>query len=211
MFKLTDANKIKLAALPKEIPFSLDYSSFDNGISVFNFNKFTVFPGFCDVHVHLREPGFSYKETIASGTRAAAAGGYTAVCSMPNLNPVPDSDKNLKLQTDIIEKDAVIAVYPYGSITKGEMGQELSDMDEIAEKVIAFSDDGRGVQNDSMMRSAMEKAKALDKIIVAHCEVNSLLEGGYIHKGEYAQKNGHRGICSESEYAQIERDLMLAK
>ena len=211
MFKLTDANKIKLAALPKEIPFSLDYSSFDNGISVFNFNKFTVFPGFCDVHVHLREPGFSYKETIASGTMAAAAGGYTAVCSMPNLNPVPDSAKNLKQQTDIIERDAVIAVYPYGAITKGENGEQLSDMNDIANDVIAFSDDGRGVQSDGMMRSAMKKAKELDKIIVAHCEVNSLLEGGYIHKGEYAAKNNHRGICSESEYLQIERDLKLAK
>ena len=211
MFKLTDVNKIELATLPKEILFSLDYSSFDDGISVFNFNKYTVFPGFCDVHVHLREPGFSYKETIATGTKAAAAGGYTAVCSMPNLNPVPDSSDNLKVQTDIIKKDAVIAVYPYGSITKGEMGKELSDMEDMAEVAIAFSDDGRGVQNDEMMRAAMEKAKKLDKIIVAHCEVNDLLEGGYIHKGEYAAKHGHRGICSESEYLQIERDIGFVK
>ena len=173
--------------------------------------EYTVLPGFCDVHVHLREPGFSYKETIGSGTRAAARGGYTAVCSMPNLNPVPDNAENLRVQLDIIERDAVIDVYPYGAITVGEMGRELADLDGMAGDVIAFSDDGRGVQSDDMMREAMERAKRLGKIIVAHCEVNSLLFGGYIHDGEYAKKNGHRGICSASEYEQIARDLALVR
>ena len=170
-----------------------------------------IFPGFLDVHVHLREPGFSYKETIFSGTRAAARGGYTSVCSMPNLNPVPDSRENLQAQLDIIEKDACISVYPYGAITVGEMGEELSDLSGMAERVIGFSDDGRGVQNEDMMRKAMTRAKALGKIIVAHCEDNSLLRGGYIHDGEYARAHGHRGICSESEWRQIERDLRLVK
>lgn len=170
-----------------------------------------LFPGFVDVHVHLREPGFVYKETIQSGTSSAARGGFTHVCSMPNLNPVPDSVENLKIQLDAIKKDAKIAVYPYGSITVGQKGEELSDLDGMAGDVIAFSDDGRGVQNEEMMRSAMIKAKALSKMIVAHCEVNDLLKGGYIHDGEYAKKHGHRGICSESEWKQIERDIALAK
>ncbi len=174
-------------------------------------NEYCVFPGFCDVHVHFREPGFSYKETIASGSSAAARGGYTVVCTMPNLNPVPDNEENIKAQTDIIKKDSVINVYPYASITVKQAGNELSDMEAMAPYAIAFSDDGRGVQSDSMMRSAMEKAKALDKIIVAHCEVNSLLKGGYIHDGIYAKEHNHRGICSESEYAQIIRDIKLAK
>ncbi len=171
--------------------------------------EYCVFPGFCDVHVHFREPGFSYKETIKSGSQCAARGGYTAVCTMPNLKPVPDSVENLRLQTEIIERDAVINVYPYASITVNQAGNQLSDIEGMKNDAIAFSDDGRGVQNDEMMRSAMEKAKSLDKIIVAHCEVNELLKGGYIHDGEYAKKNGHRGICSESEYAQIIRDIKL--
>ena len=170
-----------------------------------------IFPGFLDVHVHLREPGFSYKETILTGTKAAARGGYTSVCSMPNLNPVPDSKENLKIQLDIIEKDACISVYPYGAITVGEMGEELSDLEGIAERVVGFSDDGRGVQSEDMMREAMIRAKALGKIIVAHCEDNSLLKGGYIHDGEYARSHGHRGISSESEWAQIDRDLKLVR
>ena len=174
-------------------------------------SEYVIYPGFCDVHVHFREPGFSYKETIKSGSMAAAAGGYTAVCTMPNLSPVPDCKEHLKAQLDIIERDAVINVYPYGSITVSQNGRELSKMDELADGSIAFSDDGRGVQQDDMMRSAMLKAKALGKMIVAHCEVNSLLNKGYIHYGEYARKHGHRGICSESEYLQIERDLRLAK
>ena len=170
-----------------------------------------IFPGFLDVHVHLREPGFSYKETILTGTRAAARGGYTSVCSMPNLNPVPDSVENLKEQLDIIEKDACISVYPYGAITVGEKGEVLADLEGMAKKVIGFSDDGRGVQSEDMMREAMVRAKALGKIIVAHCEDNSLLRGGYIHDGEYARAHGHRGICSESEWGQIARDLKLVK
>jgi len=174
-------------------------------------SKYTVFPGFCDVHVHFREPGFSYKETIATGSKAAARGGYTAVCTMPNLNPVPDSVEHLREQLEIIERDAVIDVYPYASITVKQLGDELSDMEGMANDAIAFSDDGRGVQSDEMMRNAMLKAKSLGKMIVAHCEVNSLLNGGYIHDGEYAKANGHRGICSESEWAQIARDIELAK
>lgn len=183
----------------------------DNGLVSLLSEKYTVFPGFCDVHVHFREPGFSYKETIASGTSAAARGGYTAVCTMPNLSPVPDSEEHLRVQTDIIDRDAVIAVYPYGSITAAQMGERLSDMEALAGKVAGFSDDGRGVQSDELMRMAMLTAKKLGKIIVAHCEVNSLLKGGYIHDGAYAEANGHRGICSESEYLQIERDLKLAE
>ncbi len=172
--------------------------------------EYFVFPGFCDVHVHFREPGFSYKETIKSGSMAAARGGFTAVCTMPNLKPVPDSAESLRLQTDIIKRDACIRVYPYGAITVGEAGDALSDMEAMAD-AIAFSDDGRGVQNDDMMRAAMIKAKSLGKMIVAHCEVNELLRGGYIHDGEYAASHGHRGICSESEYAQIARDLRLVR
>ena len=168
-------------------------------------------PGFCDVHVHLREPGFSYKETIRTGTQAAARGGYTAVCTMPNLNPVPDSLEHLAIQEQIIEADAVIHVYPYAAITVKEMGEELVPMEELAERVIAFSDDGRGIQSKDMMRAAMERAKALNKLIVAHCEDNSLLHNGYIHDGWYAREHGHRGICSESEWGQIARDLELAK
>ena len=173
--------------------------------------NYVVFPGFCDVHVHFREPGFSYKETIRTGSMAAARGGYTAVCTMPNLNPVPDNKKALKTQLDVIAKDAVISVYPYAAITKGEQGEELSDMSGLAPAAIAFSDDGRGVQNEDMMRRAMQKAKELGKIVAAHCEVNELLKGGYIHDGEYAKAHGHRGICSASEYKEIERDLRLAK
>ncbi len=184
-------------------------SAFD--FSAIDISNCVIFPGFCDVHVHFREPGFSYKETIASGGLASARGGYTAVCTMPNLNPVPDSREHLKIQKDIIENTACIHVYPYGSITVGQKGEELSDLDGMADSAIAFSDDGRGVQSDEMMRKAMIKAKALDKVIVAHCEVNDLLKGGYIHDGEYAKEHGHRGICSESEWAQIARDIELVK
>jgi len=161
--------------------------------------------------VHLREPGFSYKETIRTGTLAAAAGGFTAVCSMPNLSPVPDSVENLNKQLEIIEKDAVINVYPYASITVGQKGETLSDMQGLSENAVAFSDDGRGVQNDAIMRQAMQRAKELGKVLAAHCEVNSLVNKGYVHDGEYAKAHGHRGICSESEYLQIERDLKLVK
>ena len=171
--------------------------------------NFVILPGFVDVHTHLREPGFSYKETIYSGSRAAAHGGYTVVCSMPNLNPVPDCEENLKAQLDIIERDAVIGVLPYGSITAGQKGERLSDMDKLAGDVVGFSDDGRGVQSDELMQSAMIRAKSLGKPIVAHCEDDSLLFGGYIHKGKYAALHSHKGIGSESEYRQIMRDLEL--
>lgn len=180
-------------------------------LSQSNCDNTFVFPGFCDVHVHFREPGFFYKETIKSGSQSGARGGYTTVFTMPNLNPVPDSLKNLQLQLDAIKSDGSIEVLPYASITKGQQGQELSDFEDLAPYAIAFSDDGKGVQNREMMKSAMLKAKALNKIIVAHCEDNSLLDGGYIHKGDYALKNGHKGISSESEYMQIARDVELLK
>ena len=176
-----------------------------------DFNKLCIFPAFCDVHVHFREPGFSYKETIRTGSLAAARGGYTDVCTMPNLNPVPDSVENIKKQIKIIEKDAAVRVHPYAAITVGEKGEMLTDMKALAPYCIAFSDDGKGVQSEDMMREAMIKAKALGKIIAAHCEDNSLLCGGYIHKGEYARLHGHKGICAESEWKPIERDLRLAK
>lgn len=181
------------------------------GASVYNSSQYMIFPGFCDVHVHLRQPGFSYKETIKTGTQASAHGGYTTVFSMPNLKPVPDSAEHLKEQLDIIKKDAVINVLPYGAITVGQNGEELSDMEGMAKDVIAFSDDGRGVQSEEMMKEAMQRAKALGKIIVAHCEDNSLLHGGYIHNGVYASEHSHRGICSESEWKPIKRDLELCR
>ncbi len=179
--------------------------------SVFNNSKYTVFPGFCDVHVHFREPGFSYIETIASGSAASARGGYTAVCTMPNLNPVPDSLEHLQQQLDLIDQDACIHVYPYGAITVGEKGESMADLAAMAPFVCGFSDDGRGVQSDDMMRAAMKKARELGKLIVAHCEDNSLLRGGYIHDGQYSKAHGHRGICSESEWGQIARDLKLVE
>ncbi|MBR3594385.1 MAG: dihydroorotase [Clostridia bacterium] len=179
-------------------------------ISRYNCPQYFIFPGFCDVHVHFREPGFSYKETILTGSKAAARGGYTAVCTMPNLNPVPDSAETLAAQTEIIKRDAVINVYPYAAITVRQLGEQLSDMENMPD-AFAFSDDGRGVQSEELMREAMLKAKSLGKVIVAHCEDNSLLHGGYIHDGEYAAAHGHRGICSESEWGPIKRDIALAK
>ena len=183
----------------------------DGGLSPVISKKYIIVPGLCDVHVHFREPGFSYKETIASGSAAAARGGYTAVCTMPNLDPVPDSAEHLQVQLDAIKHGAAIKVLPYGAITVGEKGEKLADMEAMSDKVCAFSDDGKGVQNDEMMREAMTAAKRLGKIIAAHCEDNSLLFGGYIHDGEYARMHGHRGISSASEYKQIERDLRLAE
>ncbi|MCD8036547.1 MAG: dihydroorotase [Clostridiales bacterium] len=183
----------------------------DGGIVSFDFNNKYIFPGFTDVHVHLREPGFLCKETIETGTLAAAHGGYTSVCAMPNLKPVPDSVENIMEEVSIIENTAAVHVYPYGAITVGEMGEKLSDMDGMAKYAIAFSDDGKGVQRDEMMRTAMLKAKTLGKMIVAHCEDNTLLEGGYIHKGKYAKLHGHKGICSESEWKQIARDIDLVR
>ncbi len=176
-----------------------------------NSPQYVVFPGFCDVHVHFREPGFSYKETIRSGSLASARGGYTAVATMPNLNPVPDSEAHLEEQLQLIRDTACIHVYPYGAITVGEKGETLADLSGLAKDVLGFSDDGRGVQNREMMKNAMLIAKALGKPIVAHCEDNSLLHGGYIHDGAYAKAHGHLGICSESEWGPIARDLELVR
>ncbi len=189
---------------------SVDDSTLEGG-RVFDFENCYIFPGFSDVHVHLREPGFSYKETMKTGTKACARGGYTHVCPMPNLKPVPDSFENLKQQLDIIEKDACINVYPFGAITVEEKGENLADMDAMAPYVIGFSDDGKGVQSEEMMLEAMKIAKAHNKIISAHCEDNNLLFGGYIHDGEYAKLHGHKGICSESEWGPVKRDVELVK
>ena len=182
---------------------ALDFDNVINGVF--------IFPGFCDVHVHFREPGFSYKETVKSGSMAAAGGGFTAVLTMPNLKPVPDSPEHLRQQLDIIERDAQIAVIPYGAITKEQKGEELADLAGMADYVAGFSDDGRGVQSEEMMLQAMNTAKSLGKIIAAHCEDNSLLFGGYIHDGEYAKEHGHKGISSESEWRPIQRDVELIK
>ena len=193
--------------------FGMDAAAISLGddLAVFNTPKYAILPGFCDVHVHFREPGFSYKETMVSGSACAARGGYTAVCTMPNLNPTPDSVEHLQQQKDLIDAGACIHVYPYGSITVGLKGEALSDLQGMAPNVIAYSDDGKGVQSDDMMNAAMLKAKELGKMIVAHCEVNDLLRGGYIHDGKYAAEHGHRGICSESEWAQVARDIELIK
>lgn len=193
---------------------SLGISISSNGADrVFDFkNKCLLIPGFVDVHVHLREPGFSYKETIKSGTAAAARAGYNAVCPMPNLNPVPDSVGNLQTELDIIKKDAVIDVLPFASITKGrKSGGECVDFAALKDYVVGFSDDGCGVQSDDVMKQAMQKCAEINAVISAHCEVNELLRGGYIHDGVYCRTHGHKGICSESEWAQIERDCRLAE
>ena len=174
-------------------------------------HKAVLFPGFVDVHVHLREPGFSYKETIRTGTLAAAHGGFAHVAAMPNLDPVPDCAAALAVQRAIIEKDALVHVHPYGAISVGEKGERLADLEGLTPGVIAFSDDGRGVQSESLMREAMMQCRRLGKILAAHCEDNSLLHGGYIHDGAYARAHGHRGICSESEWGPIARDLRLAE
>ena len=174
-------------------------------------HKAVLFPGFVDVHVHLREPGFSYKETIRTGTLAAAHGGFAHVAAMPNLDPVPDCAAALAVQRAIIEKDALVHVHPYGAVSVGEKGERLADLEGLAPGVIAFSDDGRGVQSESLMREAMMQCRHLGKILAAHCEDNSLLHGGYIHDGAYARAHGHRGICSESEWGPIARDLRLAE
>ena len=210
MTELTKANVFS-ASLGTAFADGIGASISSPELSVFNSPDYAVFPGFCDVHVHFREPGFSYKETIATGSLASARGGYTAVCTMPNLNPVPDSVEHLNIQRKLIEDTSCIHVYPYGSITVEEKGETLADLEGMAPYVIGFSDDGRGVQSDEMMRAAMLRSKALGKMIVAHCEDNSLLRGGYIHDGAYAAAHGHRGICSESEWGQIARDLKLVK
>ncbi len=182
----------------------------DSGLPVLTFEQAVVLPGLVDVHVHLREPGFSYKATVASETRAAARGGFTALCAMPNLDPVPDSAAHLEEELALLRRDAAVTVRPYGAITVGERGQALADLEAMAPYVAGFSDDGKGVQAPEMMRAAMVRAKALDKLIVAHCEDESLLRGGYIHDGTYAKAHGHRGICSESEWGPIARDAALA-
>ena len=210
MTKNTSINVVS-ASLASDVVDSIQTSISTSDFSAIDFSRCVVLPGFCDVHVHLREPGFSYKETIASGSLASARGGYTAVCSMPNLNPVPDSVEHLKAQQDIIDDSACIHVYPFASITVGQKGEVLSDLDGMAPNTIGFSDDGKGVQSTELMRDAMLKAKALGKPIVAHCEVNELLRGGYIHDGAYAKAHGHRGICSESEWMHVARDIELVK
>ncbi len=177
----------------------------------FALDCYTVFPGFCDVHVHFREPGFSYKETIASGCAAAAHGGFTAVCTMPNLNPVPDNAEHLGQELARIAQSNGVYVFPYGALTVEQKGEIPADLAGMAEKVVAFSDDGKGVQQESMMRALMQEAQRLGKVIAAHCEDNTLLHGGYIHDGAYAKQHGHRGICSESEWGPIARDLRLAE
>ena len=210
LMKLNGVNCWRDGAFAVE-DLSVDISSCDAGVPAVSADHCFLFPGFVDVHVHLREPGFLYKETIATGTAACARGGYSDVCSMPNLNPVPDCPEHLAPQLEAIKKDACIRVYPYGSITVKQLGEELADLEGMAADVIAFSDDGKGVQDENLMRQAMLECKRLGKILVAHCEDNSLLRGGYIHDGEYAAAHGHRGICSESEWGPIARDLKLAK
>lgn len=190
------------------IASEIEGESFD---VIYDLKNLYLLPGLIDVHTHLREPGFIYKETIKTGSYAGAKGGYTSIAAMPNLNPTPDCYENLKLELDAIEKDAQINVYPYGTITKGENGEELANYEEMQKYVLAFSDDGKGVQSEAMMEKAMEEAKKVGKAIVAHCEDNSLLNGGYIHDGEYAKINGHKGICSESEWGPIKRDIELAR
>ena len=193
-----------------QVPFDPRQEKCFSSLSLAENQTLFILPGFCDVHVHFREPGFSYKETIKNGCQAAARGGYTAVCTMPNLNPVPDSPDHLSPQLDLIRNTACIHVYPYGAITAGERGEELADLDGLASWVIAFSDDGHGVQDEELMRSAMLSARRLSRVIAAHCEDNSLLHGGYIHDGSYARAHGHKGISSESEWRQIARDVKLA-
>lgn len=214
---------IKNATVLTENGFQKTDLFIDNGIvvsagsgnfseaKVFDFNNCYIFSGFADVHVHLREPGFSYKETIKSGTLACAHGGFTDVCTMPNLNPVPDSIENINAQLEIIKRDAIIGVHPFGALTVGEKGEELSDIDGLSSLAVGFSDDGRGVQSDDMIEEAMNLVKKNGQIISAHCEVNELLDGGYIREGEYSHANGHRGIVPESEWKMVERDIKLAE
>ena len=196
------------AGIITEIASGISPSNFD---LVFQLHQCHIVPGFADVHVHLREPGFSYKETIASGTAAAARGGYTLVCPMPNLEPVPDSPEHLTRELDLIKEQARVQVVPYGAITLGEKGKSLVDYSALADKVAAFSDDGKGIQEESIMREAMVRIKAAGKGIAAHCEDESLLRGGYIHDGVYAREHGHKGICSESEWRPIKRDIQLVR
>ncbi|MBO4962687.1 MAG: dihydroorotase [Clostridia bacterium] len=199
-----------LQILTSNLPIHADEKLLSSVVSAFSNKNYIITPGFTDVHVHLREPGFSYKETIKTGTLASAKGGYTTVFSMPNLNPVPDSLPNLNEQLKIINADAQIKVLPYGAITVGEKGKVIADLEGMANYVCAFSDDGKGVQDSGIMLEAMQRIAKLNKVLAAHCEDESLLNGGYIHDGDYAKANNHLGICSASEYKQIERDLVLA-
>ena len=201
-FAFSDGRLVSLDALDSDV--------INNGDAV-TFNNCLILPGFCDVHVHFREPGFTYKEDIFTGSVSAAVGGYTDVCTMPNLNPVPDSVDNLRLQLDAIKEKAVIGVHPFGALTVSEAGREAADIEGMASDVVGYSDDGRGVQSADMMESLMRRVFATGKVLSAHCEDNSLLNGGYIHDGEYAKAHGHRGICSESEWGPIARDIELTK
>ena len=207
-----DGGFVKADVLVEEGHVSLvDSVISDHGAQVVDILDKYVFPGFVDVHVHLREPGFSYKETIRSGTLAAARGGYTAVCPMPNLSPVPDCADNLNVQRDIIRRDAAVHVYPYGAITRGERGEELADMESMADYVVGFSDDGKGVQAPEMMRAAMERARKLGKMIAAHCEDESLLEKGWSVNQGAAERLGLIGNAPESEWRQVQRDIALTR
>lgn len=199
--------------LPQDLELSCMEPRSNRGgsVSVLEFHRCFLLPGLVDVHVHLREPGFFYKETLATGTRAAARGGYSDVCAMPNLDPVPDSPEHLAPELAAISRDALVRVHPYGALTVGEQGEVLADLQGLASQVVAFSDDGRGVQSEELMRRAMQEAKRLGKVVAAHCEDNRLLRGGYIHDGAYAQRHGHRGICSESEWGPVARDLRLVE
>lgn len=181
------------------------------GCEVIDATGLTAIPGLVDLHVHFREPGFSYKETIASGSRAAAAGGFTTVCPMPNLNPAPDSVENLEKELEIIRRDAVVETLPYATITRSRLGSEPVDFKALSPLAVGFSDDGSGIQDEEAMRRAMKALAPCGKILAAHCEVNALLKKGYIHDGEYARAHGHRGICSESEWREIERDIRLSR
>lgn len=200
--------KINIFGLEKR---NTDFLMFLDQYPELNSSQYTIIPAFIDVHVHFREPGFCYKETILTGSKAAAKGGYTTVASMPNLNPVSDTIEHIQEQLSIIKQDAVINVLPYGAITLNQEGKQISPLEQTADLVIAFSDDGKGVQKDNLMKEAMLKAKALDKVIVAHCEDNTLIKGGYIHDGQYAKEHNHKGICSASEYEQVRRDIELVR
>lgn len=200
----------KIVRIEKGIGDSVSAPALSDGFVCRDYKDYVIFPGFADVHVHFREPGFSYKETIHSGSMAAAHGGYTVVCTMPNLNPVPDSLRNLRVQTECIERDAVVRVVPFGALTIGEKGEIPSDIEALAPYVAGFSDDGRGVQDRILMRELMQRCKSIGKVISAHCEVNDLFHGGVIHEGAWAHAHGIPGIPSASEWKMIERDLTLA-
>lgn len=209
---LIHKGKLQSVELPEESNKLFDSENYPPHLKIVEAHGLTLMPGFVDVHVHFRQPGFEYKETIQTGSLAAAHGGYTRVCTMPNLNPVPDCKENLTIQLDAINQDACIYIHPYASITKGQKGQgTLVDFDSLEPFVAGFSDDGCGVQSEDLMKQAMINVAFTGKKIVAHCEDNTLLNRGYIHKGRYALNNNHRGICSESEWKQVERDIELVR